>query len=84
MSNKVYILMLLSGSALYFGSGLWIVILALRRNFWFGVACFCFPMLQWVYVALNWREGRTPLFVQIAGFVLVMLTVLIRYLTRGS
>ena len=77
------VILLLGGILLYFAGGLWIVVLAIRRNFWYGIACFFLPVLQVLYVGMNWREGRAPFFIQLAGMLMMLLASLIAYLQRG-
>lgn len=73
MTNHIHtlVLLLLGGTLLHFRGGLWIVVLTIRKNLWFGIGCFFLPVLQWIYVGMNWKEGHAAFFMQLAGLALV-------------
>ena len=75
------LLCLFAGIALYFISALWIVILAFRRNFWFGCGCFFLPILQLVYVITNWRDSHWAFYVHLAGYALILAAAGMAYAT---
>ncbi len=49
--------------------GLWIIVLAWQKGILWGLGCLIFPVLQLVYVALNWKEAKSAFFLLLAGFV---------------
>jgi len=49
-------------------AGLWIVVLAWQKGILWGIGCLLFPILQLVYVALNWKQTRSAFFLLLAGF----------------
>lgn len=55
------------GYALCFLGGLWIVLLAWQKGVLWGIGCLVFPILQLFYVALNWKEAKSPFLMQVAG-----------------
>jgi hypothetical protein len=55
------------GYALCFLGGLWIVILAWQEGILWGIGCLLFPVLQLVYVALNWKKTKSAFFLLLAG-----------------
>ena len=67
------------GYALCFFGGLWIVVLAWQDGILWGIGCFLFPPLQFVYVALNWKKSKSAFFLLLAGFAaLVVSSVILR------
>ncbi len=56
------------GYALCFLGGLWIVALAWQKGIVWGLGCLFFPVLQLIYVALNWKQAKSAFFLMLAGF----------------
>ena len=56
------------GYVLCFMGGLWIIVLAWQKGILWGLGCLFFPLLQLVYVALNWKESKSAFFLLLAGF----------------
>jgi len=77
MHRSPFVIPILLGIGVYFLSALWIIFLAFRKNLLFGLACFFFPIAQLLYVALNWKEGRWPFFLQVASYLLIVGTILL-------
>jgi hypothetical protein len=57
------------GYGLCFIGGLWIIVLAWQRGIVWGLACLFIPVVQLIYVALNWKESKSAFFLIVAGFV---------------
>ncbi len=55
------------GYALCFSRGLWIVVLAWPKGILWGIGCLLFPILQLIYVALNWKQAKSAFFLLLAG-----------------
>jgi hypothetical protein len=68
---------LYAGYSLCFFGGLWIVILAWQKGILWGLGCLFVPVIQLVYVALNWKESRSGFFLQLAGFAALLVSVLV-------
>lgn len=51
----------------------WIIYVAWQRSVLWGALCFIFPLFQLFYVALHWRESKTPFFLLLAGFAVRVL-----------
>jgi hypothetical protein len=62
------------GYALCFLGGLWIVLLAWQKGALWGIGCLVFPILQLFYVALNWKEAKSPFLIQVAGGVAFLIS----------
>jgi len=62
------------GFGLSFVGGLWIVVLAWQKGILWGLACLFIPVLQLVYIALNWKESKSAFFLILAGFVAFFLS----------
>lgn len=56
------------GYTLCFLGGLWIVLLAWQKGIVWGLGCLFLPVLQLVYVALNWKQTKSAFFLLLAGF----------------
>jgi hypothetical protein len=66
-----------AGFGLCLLGGLWIVVLAWQRGILWGLGCLLLPVLQLVYVALNWKEAKTAFYLLLAGFAAFFLSSLI-------
>jgi hypothetical protein len=62
---------------LCFLGGLWIVVMAWQKGILWGLGCLFFPVLQLIYVALNWKQAKSAFFLQVAGFVSFLVYVAI-------
>ena len=51
-----------------------IIFTAFRTSVWWGIGCLLVSLLQWVFVALYWRQARRWFAIQIAGLALMFLT----------
>jgi hypothetical protein len=56
------------GYALCFSGGVWIIVLAWQKGILWGLSCLLFPIVQLVYVALNWKQTKSAFFLLLAGF----------------
>jgi len=66
-----------AGLVLCFLGGLWINVLAWQRGILWGLGCLFIPVIQLIYVALNWRETKSAFFLLLAGFVVLILSAVI-------
>jgi hypothetical protein len=66
-----------AGLVLCFLGGLWITVLAWQRGILWGLGCLFIPVVQLIYVALNWRETKSAFFLLLAGFVVLILSAVI-------
>jgi len=64
---------LFGGYAMSFVAGLWIVVLAWQKGILWGIGCLVFPMIQLIYMALNWKETKQPFFLMLGGFASMLL-----------
>jgi hypothetical protein len=55
------------GYTLCFCGGLWIVVLAWRKGILWGLGCLFFPVIQLIYVALNWKQAKSAFFLLLTG-----------------
>jgi len=65
------------GYALCFLGGLWVIVLAWQKGVVWGLGCLFFPVLQLIYVALNWKQAKSAFFLQLAGFAAFILSAVI-------
>ena len=65
------------GYALCFLGGLWIIVLAWQKGILWGLACLFVPVLQLVYVALNWKESKSAFFLLILGLAALFLSAVL-------
>jgi hypothetical protein len=66
----------LFGLLMFVGGGLWLLIVAFCEKFWWGLFCFFFPPMQFLFVLLHWSKAKRPLLVQLLGIVIVAATTL--------
>lgn len=69
---------LCAGYVLCFLGGLWVVVLAWQKGIVWGLGCLFFPVLQLIYVALNWKEAKSAFLLQLAGFGALILAAVLR------
>jgi hypothetical protein len=65
------------GYALVFLAGLWIVVLAWQKGILWGLGCMFFPVLQLIYVVLNWKQTKSAFFLLLAGLAALFLSAII-------
>jgi hypothetical protein len=68
---------LCAGYALCFLGGLWVIVLAWQKGVVWGLGCLFFPVVQLIYVALNWKQAKSAFFLQLAGFGAFILSAVI-------
>jgi hypothetical protein len=64
---------LFAAYAMSFVAGLWIVVLAWQKGILWGIGCLLFPLIQLLYIALNWKETKQPFFLMLGGFASMLL-----------
>ncbi len=64
----VALIFLWTGYVLCLFGGPRIVALAWQKGILWGLGCLLFPILQLVYVALNWKQTKSAFFLLLAGF----------------
>lgn len=70
-------LLLILGSILMIGGGIWLLVVAFQESLLWGLGCLLVPFVGLVFVIMNWSESKNPFFVQLAGLVLGVLGVVI-------
>lgn len=70
-------LLLILGSILLIGGGIWLLVVAFQESLLWGLGCLLIPFVSLVFVIMNWSESKNPFLVQIAGLVLCVLGVVI-------
>jgi len=65
------------GYSLCFIGGLWIIVLAWQKGIVWGLVCLFIPVVQFVYVALNWRESKSAFFLLVAGLAALFLSAMV-------
>jgi hypothetical protein len=73
----VAIAFLCLGYALCFLGGLWIIVLAWQKGILWGLGCLLVPVIQLVYVALNWKQAKSAFFLLVAGLVALLVSAVI-------
>ena len=68
------LLFLWTGYVLCLLGGLWIVVLAWQKGILWGLGCLLFPVVQLIYVALNWKQTRSAFFLLLARFAAFFLS----------
>jgi hypothetical protein len=65
------------GFILCFFGGLWIIVLAWQKGVIWGLGCLLFPLLQFVYVAFNWRQAKSAFFLLLTGLAALVASSII-------
>jgi hypothetical protein len=60
-----------------FLAGLWITVLAWQKGILWGLGCLFLPAVQFIYVALNWKETKSAFFLMLAGFAALFVSTAI-------
>jgi hypothetical protein len=66
-----------AGYALCFVGGFSIVVSAWQKGILWGLGCLFLPVVQLVYVALNWRQTKSAFFLLLVGFAAFVVSALI-------
>lgn len=66
-------LLVILGSILLLGGGIWLLVVAFQESIWWGLGCLLIPFVSLVFVIMHWSESKGPFFVQIAGLVVLVL-----------
>lgn len=69
MLSLALVLMVVSGIVSFVGS-LWLIINGFRKHILWGLGCLFFPIVQLVFVCLNWSLAKKPFFVLLGSIVL--------------
>ena len=65
------------GSVIAFIGGILFLIAAFRESIIWGLLCLCFSPVSLVFLILHWQQAKKPFFVELVGFGLCMLAMLI-------
>jgi hypothetical protein len=69
--------LLWTGYILSFLGSLWIIVLAWQKGVLWGVGCLVFPLIQLIYVVMNWKETKQAFFLQLAGIAAMILSEIV-------
>ena len=50
----------------------WLVVVAFRTGFLWGLGCIFFPIVELVYVCLHWDEAKRPFLLEIIGIAILV------------
>jgi hypothetical protein len=73
----VALVFLLAGYVLCFIGGLWLVVLAWQKGILWGLGCIFLPVVQLIYIALNWKQTKSAFLLLLAGFAAFFVSALI-------
>jgi hypothetical protein len=65
------------GYILVFLGALWVIVLAWQKGILWGLGCLLFPVIQLIYIALNWKQAKSAFFLQLAGLGAFLLAAVI-------
>ena len=63
------------GIALVVIGGIGFLIAAFKTSILWGLGCIIFPIIQFVFLAVHWREAKNPFLLQVAGIVITLVAV---------
>ncbi len=52
--------------------GLLFLVAAFRTSIWWGLACLFLPIVSLFFLIVHWSEAKKPFFLQLAGFVVIL------------
>jgi hypothetical protein len=70
-------LIILLGIVIFLIGGLLFLVAAFRESIWWGLACLFLPVVSFFFLIVHWREARKPFFLQLLGFVVLLVGVII-------
>jgi len=73
-SASVYLPMVIVGFAIALVGDIWIVILAFRKWFLWGIACLFIPGAGFIYGIMCWDEAKVPFIINLIGTALFFLS----------
>ncbi|HUJ63610.1 MAG TPA: hypothetical protein VLX92_34155 [Kofleriaceae bacterium] len=56
--------------------GLWFLVAAFRESILWGLGCLIFPVVQLVFLIVEWPAAKRPFFTQLWGVALILIGVL--------
>ena len=61
------------GLAIFIIGGIGTLVAAFRVSFWWFLGCLVFSPISLLFLILHWQDAKNPFFLQILGFVLILL-----------
>ena len=71
------IVIILLGLAIFLIGGLLFLVAAFRESIWWGLACLFIPIVQLFFLIVHWPEAKKPFFIQLLGFVVLIVGLII-------
>ncbi len=72
--DKIFILL---GLAIFLVGGLFYLVAAFRVSIWWGLGCLFIPIVQLFFLIVHWPAAKKPFFIQLLGFVVLLVGYLI-------
>ena len=61
------------GLAIFIIGGIGTLVAAFRVSVWWFLGCLIFSPISLLFLILHWQDAKNPFFLQILGFVLVLI-----------
>jgi FtsH-binding integral membrane protein len=70
-------LIILLGIVIFIIGGLLFLVAAFRESIWWGLACLFLPVVPLFFLIVHWQNAKKPFFIQLAGFVVILVGAII-------
>jgi hypothetical protein len=70
-------LIIILGIVVFAIGGLMFLVAAFRESIRWGLACLFLPIVPLFFLIVHWRLARKPFFIQLVGFVLIVVGVIL-------
>jgi len=58
--------------------GIWVIVIAFQKSLLWGLGSLIIPFVALIFVAMNFNETKKPFFIWLGGFILYLITFMIR------
>jgi FtsH-binding integral membrane protein len=70
-------LIIIFGIIVFIIGGFAFLIAAFRESLWWGLACLFIPIVSFFFLIVHWRDAKKSFFIQLAGFAIMVVGVIL-------
>ena len=77
MTFQHELMFILAGVTIYLVGAGWVLVLALKKSFWWALLCLFIPIAAFLFIIFHWPSTKDPLFLKLSGTALIISGVLV-------
>lgn len=77
MNPALILILVILGCILVLVGAFWQLVVMFQTGFWWGIATLLLPIVSLVFLFVHWPVARRPFFLQLAGFAVMILALLL-------